>query len=65
MNTNYTDDQVTDIKARMEKGNEALKELGLEVAVQIIPYLQDTRYKQSGHSVELIPENPDESKENA
>lgn len=45
MNTQYTPEQIEDIKARVEKGTEALKELGLEVAVQIIPYLQDVKYK--------------------
>lgn len=63
MNTQYTPEQIEDIKARMEKGTEALKELGLEVAVQIIPYLQDTLYKQPTQSVDPIPENPDETTE--
>lgn len=61
MNTQYTEDQISDIRSRMDKGTESLKELGLEVAVQIIPYLKDTKFDQPNQTVEPVPENPAEN----
>jgi hypothetical protein len=57
MQNKYSDEQVKDITERMEKGTQALKELGLEVAVQIIPYLKDTKFDQPNQTVESGPEN--------
>lgn len=38
----YTEEQKADILERMSKGKEYLDSIGLRVAVQILPYLQDT-----------------------
>lgn len=58
MNTNYTDEQVADIKKRMEEGNAYLTSIGLQTAFTIMPFLQDTKYTNVDGSVKIV-ENPE------
>lgn len=56
---NYTDEQKKDITNRMEKGQEYLASIGLQVAVQIIPYLQDNKYTNPDGSPKEVVETPE------
>lgn len=53
---NYNDTQIEDIKNRMEEGSRALESVGLRIAVQIIPYLQDTKYTNPDGTLKEVPE---------